>query len=119
MILHINECVPYKAITSEGTYDVKITHVEDIPSSPEHDPGFVMTLQTKDGRMLKELIRVSENTVRLISRIANLVGIYRTPIDSHDFVGHYLTVHVEYFRNKYRVCGYDRCLEPFTEAVDA
>ena len=119
MILHINECVPYKAITSAGTYDVKITNVEDLKSDPNHDPGFVMTLQTKDGRMLKETIRVSENTTKLISRMANLVGIYKSPIDSHDFVGHYLTVRVEWYRDRYSVCGYDRCLEPFTEAADA
>ncbi len=109
MIIEINEFDT--AIETEGKYDVIVTNVID------KEDGFVMTMKTKDGKVISEYIKVAESTRKLIGRIANLLGLYKSPVDTNDFIGKYMNISVVKHVNgtvKYVVNGHEKCAEPFT-----
>ena len=111
MIIEINELEKPEYIDKEGKYDVVVTNVTD------KEDGFIMEMRTKDGKLISEYVKVYEGTKKLISRMANLMGLYKSPVDTQDFIGKYMNINVVRYVNgttKYVVSGHERCHEPFT-----
>lgn len=117
MIIEINELDNGKHLDMVGTFDVVVTAVEDTTAS-NGTKGFKMTMSTKDNREIVDYVWVTDATRRLISRMANLVGLYKSPVDSQDFVGRYFKINVSSSGHNggtvYNVSNYNRCDETFT-----
>ena len=115
MLIHINE--PTTEITAEGRYDVVVTAVEEVESKFEDGKGFRFVMKTKDNRVISDTHWVKPTTIKFISRLANLVGMYDSPISTDSFIGKYFNINVVKHVNgntTFRVSGYEKCAEPFT-----
>ena len=106
MKFEINELE--KQLDMQGTFDVVIYNVID------KDDGFIMLMKTKDGRTISDYLTISESTRKFRSRLCNLMGLYKSPVDSQDFIGRYLNIRVTKRGNDFYVSHYEKCFEPFT-----